>query len=142
MIRLVVEGRPAPKGSRIQARSKTGKSYTRPASKYEAPWTRAVKEAAMQAMRHSRDLEPPYRVELEFVLDRPVRPRCAWPTASDLDKLERCVLDGLVQGKVLSDDRHVCALTSSKRWRESDERQGVIVTVSELRKLQGLPVAA
>lgn len=142
MIRFDVEGRPAPKGSRIHGRAKSGKAYTYPASKYEKPWTDAVREATRKAMRHARDHEPPYAIELEFLIEKPQKTRYDWPTATDLDKLERCVLDGLVQGKAIIDDRHVTALTSSKRFAQPDERQGVKVTITERSHTQGISLAA
>lgn len=142
MIEVFVEGRAAPKGSRIQGRSKkTGKAYTWPASQFEKPWTAAVKKEVQIAARHAASMSAPYRIELEFVIERPVKPSYAWPTKSDLDKLERCVIDGIVQGKGISDDRHVTALTSSKRFANPGERQGVWLRISEDRKLQELPVA-
>jgi Holliday junction resolvase RusA-like endonuclease len=136
-----IEGRPAPKGSRIRARSVKGNDYTFPASKFEKPWTDAVKREVQLVMRHAPTMQPPYRIELEFVIERPHKPTYEWPTKADLDKLERCVIDGIVQGKGISDDRHVTALTSSKRFAESGERQGVRFAVSEDRKVQELPVA-
>ena len=40
-----------------------------------------------------------------------------WPTKDgDLDKLERAVLDGLVRGELIVDDRHVVGLRSRKRF--------------------------
>lgn len=141
MFEVFVEGRAAPKGSRIQGTTKTGRSYTYPASKFEKPWTEAVKAEVQIAMRHATPMAPPYRIELEFVLDRPRQPHHPWPTKSDLDKLERCVIDGIVQGKGISDDRHVTALTSSKRFADPGERQGVRLSVSEARKLREFPVA-
>lgn len=141
MFEVFVEGRPAPKGSRIRARSVKGNDYTFPASKFEKPWTDTVKREVQVAVRHMAPMQPPYRIELEFVIERPDKPTYEWPTKADLDKLERCVIDGIVQGKGISDDRHVTALTSSKRFAESGERQGVHLRVSEERNFQEFPVA-
>lgn len=143
MISISVDGRPAPKGSRIQAYTKDGKGYTRPASKYEKPWTDAVCEATRLVMRHEREPEKPYGLELAFRLPLPIRLRCDWPTAHDLDKLVRCVIDGLVQGGALADDRHVTALTSSKRFCAPSEQPGVDVIVrSESAQMQDIRSAA
>jgi hypothetical protein len=53
MIDVYVEGRPAPKGSRISVTGKDGRTWTRPASKYEEGWEKAVKAATQVAMRHA-----------------------------------------------------------------------------------------
>lgn len=132
MIELDVEGRPAPKGSRIAGKTKSGKPYTYPASTYEKPWISAVKRETQVVMRHHETLEPPYHVELEFRLKPPQRSRKTvdWPTAHDLDKLARCVLDGLVAGRAIEDDRHVTALTASKRFVRQGEATGVHATIT------------
>jgi len=143
VIQIDVDGRPAPKGSRIMARTKTGKSYSRPASKYEKPWVEAVKTATQIVMRHAQ-LAPPYRVELEFRLQKP-KPNgraSPWPTGHDLDKLARSTIDGLVQGGALSDDRHVTALTASKRYAEPGEQPGVVARVSENAPIAGVRLSA
>lgn len=141
MIEVFVDGRAAPKGSRIQGRTKSGHSFTRPASKYEKPWTEAVKAQVQIAARHQR-LEPPYALEMEFLIHAPRQKRYDWPTSADLDKLERAVIDGAVQGGAMVDDRHVTALTSTKRFAQKGERPGVYLRISEDRKLQDRPVAA
>lgn len=132
-VRVVVEGRPAPKGSRIAARTKDGKPYTYPASKYEAPWVAAVAEATRQVMRREDTIEPPYAVELEFLIGMPRpdnwrkagSPSYPAKTGGDLDKLARAVIDGLVKGGAMTDDRHVVELHASKRWAAEDEAAGV-----------------
>jgi Holliday junction resolvase RusA-like endonuclease len=127
VIVVEVEGRPAPKGSRNSATTKSGKSYTYPASTFEKPWVGAVAEATRQIMRHAVAVEKPYRVELEFKLRKGKYAGRAhpWPTVHDLDKLSRAVIDGLVRGGAMEDDRHVTALTARKRWAEPEEDQGV-----------------
>lgn len=141
MIEVFVEGRAAPKGSRIMRHTKKGKGYTYPASKFEKPWTDAVKAEVEKAARH-QTVSPPYRVQAEFLIAKPQRASYVWPSAHDLDKLLRCALDGAVQGGAMTDDRHVTALTVSKRFAESDERPGVILRILEDRELQGLSEAA
>ena len=133
MIEIDVEGRPAPKGSRIAGITKTGHTYTRAASKYEKPWVDAVKTATQIAMRHHRSLDPPYEVELFFRLQPPKQPTPRtkpWPVTPDLDKLVRAVLDGLQQGGCLADDRHVTALTTGKRYVRQGEAPGVHATIT------------
>lgn len=116
MIQIDVEGRPAPKGSRIMGHTKAGQSYTRPASKFEKPWVDAVKAAAQIVMRHHSMPEPPYAVELCFYIQRPKNPRYGWPVKADIDKLARAALDGLVAGGAIRDDRHVTTLTVTTVW--------------------------
>jgi Holliday junction resolvase RusA-like endonuclease len=131
MIEIDVDGRPAPKGSRISGVTKTGQTYTRPASRHEAPWIAAVKRSTQIVMRHHQTPEPPYEIELEFRLKPPQRSRRgAWPTANDLDKLARSTIDGLVTGKAIQDDRHVIVLTARKRFACPDEEPGVHVTIT------------
>lgn len=130
--RIEVLGRPAPKGSRIAARTKAGKAYTYPASKYETPWINAVRDATRNVMRHHDQVGPPYVVDLKFLLSQPLRPnkdKAAWPTRHDLDKLVRAVIDGLVSGGAMADDRHVTELHAVKEYVEDPEQAGVIAFV-------------
>ena len=127
-VRLFVPAAPTPKGSRTSGVRRDGSVFTRPASKAEHPWVEAV---ARVALGHRwRAPAPPYAVELAFVMPRPTRPEHPWPSLGDLDKLERAVLDGLVRGGVLSDDRHVVELGSSKAWAPSNGEPGVGVVVA------------
>jgi Holliday junction resolvase RusA-like endonuclease len=141
VIELDVEGRPAPKGSRIAARTKGGRSYTYPASRFEKPWVDAVKGVTMIVMRHHATLEPPYAVELEFRISPACKPRYLYPVQSDLDKLVRATLDGLVRGNALKDDSHVTVLTASKRYVRDGEPPGVHARFMSLAASAGNPVA-
>ena len=133
MIRVTVAGRPAPKGSRIAGKTKRGKFYTYPASRFEAPWVAAVADATRVVMRHHPTPLPPYRVELDLRIARPVRgapPAYPWPTQHDIDKLARSVIDGLVKGKAMIDDRHVLSLKVEKDFVSDEEEPGVTALVS------------
>lgn len=114
-VRLTVQGKPAPKGSRTIGRRGDGSIFTRPASNAEHRWTDAV--ARMAQWRRGQDVGPlpeaPYSVELVFYCERPQRPSHSHPSRHDVDKLARAVLDGLVNGGLLSDDRHVTELRCS-----------------------------
>jgi Holliday junction resolvase RusA-like endonuclease len=124
MIRVTVAGRPAPKGSRRVGHTKAGKAYTYPASRHELPWVAAVADATRVVMRHHETLPPPYRVELYLRVPAPVnggRAAYPWPTQHDLDKLARAVVDGLVKGKAIVDDRHILAMSVEKDWATTDE---------------------
>lgn len=129
MIQIEVEGRPAPKGSRIMCSTKDGKTWTRPASKFEKPWVDEVKRAAQIVMRHHPMPEPPYDVDLYFYLQRPKNPRYGWPVKADIDKLARAALDGLVQGGAIRDDKHVTALTVRTAWADA-HAPGVTALIS------------
>jgi Holliday junction resolvase RusA-like endonuclease len=119
VIEIEVEGRAAPKGSRIMGHTKAGQSFTRPASKFEKPWVDAVKTATQIVMRHHAMPDPPYDVDLHFYLQRPKNPRYGWPVKADIDKLARAALDGLVLGGAIRDDKHVTALTVHTAWAEA-----------------------
>lgn len=133
MIYVEVEGRPAPKGSRIARTNKQGRVWTYPASRHERPWVDAVAEAARLVMRHREIEPPPYVIRLEFLIQMPAlknRSRMrAWPAQKDLDKLARAVVDGLVRGKAMEDDRHLIELHVSKRWATDVEAPGVRCTI-------------
>jgi len=145
VIEVEVEGRPAPKGSRIQGVTKSGKQYTRPASRYEAPWVAAVKRATQIVVRHATPIEPPYAVELEIRIQKAKNRRkgaVAWPTVGDVDKLARSTIDGLAKGGALEDDRHVTALTVRKRFTRREETPGVTARVTQDAQMQDLSAAA
>jgi Holliday junction resolvase RusA-like endonuclease len=124
VITFYVEGRPAAKGSRIAGKRKDGTVFTRPASKYEKPWTDAVKA---QSPTHPR-FRGPYVVELEFIFKRPKKPSYPYPVL-DLDKIVRATLDGLQFGRVISDDKHVVEVQAMKRWALPGETQGCLIDV-------------
>jgi len=128
VITFTVPGIPAPKGSRTPGRRKDGSIFTRPASRSEHGWVEAV-AAVARAYGHRARLAPPYRIDLRFALPRPKRPSYDYPTRGDVDKLARAVLDGLTQGGVITDDRHVTDLVATKRFA-SPGQEGVTVTVS------------
>lgn len=107
-VKLCVNGRPAPKGSRVY---RAGGS--RPASRYEKAWTETV---AFEALATAVHLDPPYYVGITFRYARPVKPTHAWPSSIDLDKAVRGTLDGLVTGRLIVDDRHVVQLWASQRF--------------------------
>ena len=113
---LLIAGIPAPKGSRTVGRRKDGSHYTRESSKAVGPWTEQVAYAARANRPEGKMLRPPYAIELVFFLPRPARPKYDWPAKADIDKLARGVLDGLVRGDLLLDDRHVVELRARKQF--------------------------
>lgn len=129
-VRVVAEGRPAPKGSRIQGTTRDGRVFTRAASKHEAPWVKAVASATELAMRHHAQIPAPYAVHIELLIAAPVRRTRDWPSQHDLDKLVRSTVDGLVRGGALDDDRNVVELHADKRFVRDGESPGAIATVA------------
>ena len=125
-----VLGRPAPKGSRIAGKTKAGKAYTYPASTYEKGWVEEVSHATKLIMRHHSTPEPPYHVDLTFRLVKARRSIYVFPTGPDIDKLARAVIDGLVRGGAMRDDRYVTTLTVRKIFAVSDQEMGVRAEVS------------
>jgi hypothetical protein len=59
----------------------------------------------------------------------PHRAKCAPPWWTR-DKLARAVLDGLVAGGLLVDDRHVTVLAAEKRWAPPQGGAGVVVEIT------------
>ncbi len=116
-VSLRIAGIPAPKGSRTIGRRKDGSTYTREASAAVKSWVEAVAYSARANRPQGKPLDPSYEVELVFSMPRPADPKYDWPTKDgDVDKLVRGVLDGMVQGGLLVDDRHVTALTARKQF--------------------------
>jgi len=145
MIAVYIEGRPAPKGSRTIVTSKDGRQWSRPASKYEEAWIKAVKAATQIAMRHEHDPGPPYAVNIEIRVALPKRKidrKRWWPSQHDVDKLVRGTIDGLVKGGAMIDDRHVIALTANKRYCAIGERPGASAQISQVVQMQELSEAA
>lgn len=116
IVRLHLPGEPVPKGSRTYL----GKGRSKPASAREKPWMVAASQAAWtQAQRHGlrQPLTGPIEVRAVFFCQRPARPRYEYPTAGgDVDKFKRALLDALVQGHVIVDDRHVTDILAAKRF--------------------------
>lgn len=130
-VRLTVRGRIAGKGSRTVRPLPNGAVVTRPASKYEKPFVKAVAETAAWRKSEGGDLPvAPYRVELDFYFDPPAKPSHPYPTRVDLDKAVRAVLDGLVAGGLMVDDRHVTELVARKHFAAAKGGECVQVTIT------------
>lgn len=128
---LSIAGLPAPKGSRIAGTRKDGTIFTRPASKGEKPWRETVAYAARANGPAGKTLPPPYEIELLFSMPEPEKPKYRWPSKDgDLDKLIRAVLDGLTQGELIQDDRHVVNLVARKRFVAKGAISGVYVSIA------------
>ena len=123
-VHLIIPGEPAPKGSRVAGIRKNGSLFTRPANPREKAYTASV--AAVVA--GLTQLEPPYDVEVRFRFESPQKPKYKYPSRNDVDKLARCCLDGLVDGGLLVDDRHITRLVAIKEYGT----EGTVVLVRSL----------
>jgi len=126
VVHLIIPGEPAPKGSRVAGVRKNGTVFTRPANAREKDYQNSV-AAVVSGMDQ---LEPPYEVEIRFRFLSPQKPKYKYPSRNDVDKLARCLLDGLVAGGLLVDDRHITRLVAQKEYGT----EGAVVLV---RSLQG-----
>lgn len=124
VVHLVVPGEPAPKGSRVAGVRKNGSVYTRPAN----PREKAYMELVASVVDGMEQLPPPYEVEVKFRFQSPQKPKHKYPSRNDVDKLARCLLDGLVAGGLLVDDRHITRLVAQKEYGS----EGSVVLVRSL----------
>ena len=119
-----VFGEPAPKGSRTMGLRKNGTVYTRPAHPREKTWTQAVALVCADLT----PLDGPYEVQVKFRFTSPAKPKYKYPSRTDIDKLCRSTLDGIVNGGLITDDRHITRLVAQKEYGT----EGCIVTVRSL----------
>lgn len=142
-ITFSVEGTPASKGSyrAVTGRSrKTGKPVTRliPMDKKERPWREKVRHAALAAMtdNHFTGFARGIPVELcaGFIVARPKTVRRYSPTVKpDLDKLLRCLMDGLTDSGIIHDDAQITNITASKSYaRSSDDHPRCVVRLTAI----------
>jgi Holliday junction resolvase RusA-like endonuclease len=108
-ISFIVEGRPAPQGSK---RSVGGNRFIE-VSKYVKPWRDAVALAAKQAVMASDDVslyDCPIVLEITFFIDKPAKPKFPYPAVTpDLSKLVRSTEDALT-GIIWVDDSRIVSL--------------------------------
>lgn len=114
-----VSGDPAAKGSRTQKTLASGKVLSWEQNKGVKPWMKAVEaELGVWATVHGT-LPPPYKVILDFRIDRPKRPTYEWPVKGDLDKFCRATLDAMEAAGVIDNDKHVVRLECGKTYTVS-----------------------
>lgn len=129
---LRVDGIAAPQGSKVRTRY-----GMRESSKRMKPWRDLViaeASATCDRLALLGPLEAPYRVEVWFYFTKPRTTRHSHPTAptiGDGDKLTRAVWDGLVQGGLLEDDRHVVEWGGGKKWAGPGEAPGAVIRITE-----------
>lgn len=113
-------GTPRPKGSKDQ--------FGRESSRYVRGWMDTIVLMA-RAQARGRQLDPPYRVDREYLFPRGKTAKYPWPSSCDIDKLDRACFDALGEAKVILDDRHIVAGTGSKRYAEPGEQAGVHLVI-------------
>lgn len=130
-----VNGCPAPQGSKRHV----GGGVMIESSKKVKPWRSDVKDAAEKAIADKGwlPLDGPVELHVAFLLDRPksVSPKTRpMPTVKpDLDKLVRSTLDALKSAGAYRDDANVVRIATWKRYASSEEAQGAIIVVKEIR---------
>jgi Holliday junction resolvase RusA-like endonuclease len=138
---FTVYGIPIPKGST--------KAFFRPGMKFPVvthdnaktrPWQESVVSAARDMLAGAPPLEGPIALDVRFFLPRPKSaPRRVVDATKkpDLDKLLRCVKDGLTRAGVYRDDAQVVAVVMSKGFAagisDPDGVTGVPRAVVEVR---------
>jgi Holliday junction resolvase RusA-like endonuclease len=131
-----VVGTPTQQGSKTAGVTKEGKAYTRDANaKTLKPWRAEVAACAEQAARDARweTTTGPTEVVVTFYSHRPashygtgrnagkLKPTApTWkPTAPDVDKLARAILDALTTSRAIHDDRIVARLVLEDRYADA-----------------------
>jgi crossover junction endodeoxyribonuclease RusA len=138
-LRVVVNGKPAPQGSKRHV----GNGRMIEMSKAVGPWREAVRGETQAAITATRWLSPPgwpVLIDVVFYLPRPAahygtgrnggvvkHSAPGYPAGRpDVDKLARAVLDGLTMGGALADDAQVVELQARKRWADGHPAGAVI----------------
>lgn len=130
---IVVEGRPAPQGSKRHV----GNGRFVEASKFLPAWRKAVTVAAREVADDEgwATTAGPVRLEVIFYLDRPStvsqtkRPFPIKPP--DIDKLVRAVCDALTDAGVWEDDGQIVQLCAEKHYNDT-RGSGCDIRVLEL----------
>lgn len=128
MIRIRVNGRPAPQGSKRHV----GAGRMVEASSAVGPWREAVRAETQRVIDAGAWplTQGPVIGSLIFRLPRPASlPRKVTMPAKrpDLDKLTRAVLDGLVAGGALGDDGQVVDLCARKLYADDLHPAGCFI---------------
>lgn len=126
---IVVNGRPAPQGSKKYAGHRLNSASGRVSavlveqSKRVKPWRALVTHAARLAMTATHlaaPLDGPIEAEVIFTVRKPAsapKRRQTWPNtrdSGDLDKLLRSTFDGIADAKAVADDSRIIAVTARK----------------------------
>lgn len=117
-----VYGTPAPKGSFKAVPGPKGRARLVNQLPGTTPWQDAVARGAARVVEHYGMTEPldcALGVDLVVTIEAPRTVTRDWPTVrgtGDVDKHERTVLDGLVQGGLIRDDSLVCTGSLAKGY--------------------------
>jgi len=128
-----VQGRPAAQGSKRHV----GNGRMIEASRFVAPWRKAVTAAAIETIELAKwqCVEDAVEAQFDFFIARPNsvkeldRPYPIKPP--DLDKLVRAVCDSLTDAGVWLDDGQLVNLTTTKRYVSAGE-DGVSIMVKNV----------
>lgn len=129
----VIDGKPVPKGSRVQGYTRSGRSFSREANKNVGPWMKSAHGQVLE--QHQGDqLQAPYRVSAVFYFEPPQKP--TWPRSGDCEKYMRAVADVLQGGGtygtgVISDDRHIVEFSGIKRYGSPPRTEVVVEEIDE-----------
>lgn len=126
-VHFIVWGNPKPQGS--MKHIGRGRMIHQPDM---LDWRFQVTNAARKAMDDRLPLEGAIVADLMFTVPRPksLPKKVTLPTRRpDIDKLARAVLDGLTQGDLILDDRHVVQLDTSKEHVAAGKSTGVSIVI-------------
>ena len=138
-VTFVVHGLPAPQGSKTYM----GKGRMKESSPNVMPWRQDTKYAALEAKPADWDASGPMSLSVVFRFQRPaahylkngLRPTAPCYVTSarngDLDKLLRSTCDAMT-GILFDDDRQVVSINAIKRYCNTKEQPGAIITLTAL----------
>ena len=140
-ITFYVAGEPAPKGSTrsFPYQRKDGRIgvSTTNANPRTSSWESRIATEAQRAMDGKGPFEGPIYVEVDFWISRPksLNKKITLPTGrkNDLDKLLRCVLDGLTGICYIDDGQVVFISKAVKRYADEEHPPGCNITVGMIR---------
>lgn len=130
-MRFWVAGHPAPKGSYRAVPTRRGTRLL-PASPREKEWRAQIVAAVWAAGHHEPewDAATPITVTAIFHLPRGKTVKRVLPTVPpDVDKLARCLLDGLTDAHLINDDKQVVTLNARKIYATPERGPGVEILV-------------
>ena len=130
-----VLGSPQPKGSARALLDRDGRPFVVPDNSKSRVWERAVALVASR-VKPEAPLDQPLRLEVEFWLERPAKPKFAAAPAAriDLDKLLRSTGDALT-GLIYVDDSRIVEIAATKKWGPPLGAQIRVSTVEDKNQL-------
>ena len=141
-IEFVVEGRPAPQGSKdFLGISGSGKARMKESSDYLPAWRAAIELRAVVIATKTRDapIDVPCELSVEFRFPMTKAniakgyKRYPKATMPDLDKLVRAVGDSLQAARLLKDDARIVRLGTCEKWEVNDgSRPGATIKITRL----------